>query len=600
MNGGFDYKFVKNNITVYYKNSLLALAPLYNKNQSAQSYYVPSGDPEYRTPWMVQDAAHYTGEVMTEFKDLGLEVPDEISVYIDLIDGYGEVGLMAMINGYLTISQNIEDPKLLRSVIAHEYMHYTQDYYISAHAGNLFWMEANGHLADRMVWDDKVIPVSESEQYLLDGRSNSKASIFSSLSNSWDYWDKNIVTQNVTGNMDYCYLAGCFIHYMRSCREGTKLLPASLLKETSLTGTWKDYLNGYITNQLQSDIGEEFHQYVRYIFSGRNPNFSLLSQKRNPFKYFHQAPANFLHKTLINLNEEEEDLPIQHEKLEVELPHLSAKAEQLYNMTTNRSVCVRYKRLHTDTAGIRVYLATWDHANNKLKMTDISQIDSSFFFIEAATDENLSARQNQAYLLMINKNKEEAIAADYELEIMPVADFSFTYVLNLDRMDNYMTAYIHNMSNGEKRALSLSFTVPVLNEEKVVTDSTISVTVYGEGASSQQITQTTHYNYLNGNYQVSQNYKSPTSDGYIETNLSYSLKDVFFVPNKSEYLGQGAGTFIMLTSGTQETRASISGISFDYYYEGTDQYGNPDINSYYYIGTEWPAEPEIRLQLQVK
>jgi hypothetical protein len=75
---------------------------------------------------------------------------------------------------------------------------------------------------------------------------------------------------------------------------------------------------------------------------------------------------------------------------------------------------------------------------------------------------------------------------------------------------------------------------------------------------------------------------------------------VFFVPNKSEYLGQGAGTFIMLTSGTQETRASISGISFDYYYEGTDQYGNPDINSYYYIGTEWPAEPEIRLQLQVK
>ncbi|MBS3808037.1 MAG: C10 family peptidase [Bacteroidales bacterium] len=598
--GGFDYKFVKDRVTVYYKSSLVALSPLYDKHQTHQDYHAPAGDPEYETPWMVQDAAHYTDQVMTAFTEEGLEVPDQIAVYIDLIEGYGEVGLMAMLNGYLTISQNIENPELLRRVIAHEYMHYTQDYYISAHAGNLFWMEANGHTADRMVWDDQILPVSESEKYLLDGRDNPKASIFASLANSWDYWDKGIITQNLTGNMEFCYLAGCFIHYMRSYRNGTKLSPSGLLKETSLTGTWKEYLDGFITNNLQSNIGEEFHQYVRYLFGGNKENFSLISHQGDPFKFLHQAPAEFIDKTLINLPEESDSLPVQKEKLQVDLPHLSAKVEQLYNMTTNRSVCVNYKRNHTDTANIRVYLATWNADQEEMQLEDISQVDSSFFFIEAATEENVTSRQNQAYLLMVNKSKDEAITADYELEITPVADFSFTYVLTLDRMDNYMSAEIHNMSNGEKQALSLSFTYPVLTEEKVVTDSSVTVTVYGEGTNGAQITQTTHYNFLNGNFQTSQNYVSHTADYNFETNLSLSLKDIFFRPTDPDFVSQGGGTFISTTSTTQQARSKITGISFDYYYQDTSPGGNNEIDTYHYTGTEWPAEPEVRIQLQVK
>ena len=305
-------------------------------------------------------------------------------------------------------------------------------------------------------------------------------------------------------------------------------------------------------------------------------------------------------KTLINLPEDSESLPVQEEKMQVDLSHLSAKAEQLYNMTTNRSVCVSYKRNHTDTANIRVYLATWNADQEEMQLEDISQVDSSFFFIEAATEENVTSKQNQAYLLMVNKSKNEAITADYELEIMPVADFSFTYVLTFDRMDNYMWAEIHNMSNGETKGLSLQFTYPVLTEEKVVTDSSVTVIVYGEGTNGAQVTQTTYYNFLNGNFQVSQNYISIQANYHYESNLSFSLKDIFFRPTDPDFASQGAGTFIMTTSTTQETRSKITGISFDYYYQDTSPYGSNEIDTYYYTGTEWPTDPEIRIQLQVK
>lgn len=42
----------------------------------------------------------------------------------------------------------------MRSTVAHEYMHYTQDYYMTVMLSNVTWMEATAPLADRIVWKD--------------------------------------------------------------------------------------------------------------------------------------------------------------------------------------------------------------------------------------------------------------------------------------------------------------------------------------------------------------------------------------------------------------------------------------------------------------
>ncbi|HPT22690.1 MAG TPA: C10 family peptidase, partial [Bacteroidales bacterium] len=402
IDGDYTDKFVKDGVTVYYKKKLLDLMGLYDKNQVTQTWHVPSGDSESDTPLQVQDMAHFAGEVMAKFRTLGLKVPDEISIYADNIDDFGVVGLLGMTNGYLTISIYIDDPVLLRSVIAHEYMHYTQDYYISAHPGNIFWMEANGHLADRMVWDSTIVPVSESEHYLLDNRASAN-SVFQFLSKSWDYWDASILTQNLAGNIDFCYQAGTFLHYMRSYKNGSKLKPEVLLKETSILGSWRDYLDSYIRNNLGSTINDQYAEYVKFIFSGKDPEFTILNtgseDKGDPLTYIFQAPDDFSRKHLIKLPEDQITIPVSNEEISVDLEALSSGIEHFYNMSQNRSLCVKYVRKHTDTASVKVYLCKFNTTTNTMDMSDISRIDSSHFFILAASDENLKEKSNQAFLL---------------------------------------------------------------------------------------------------------------------------------------------------------------------------------------------------------
>jgi Leucine-rich repeat (LRR) protein len=602
----FTDKFTRNGVTVYYKLKLWDIMGLYAKNQTPQPWHLPVNDPEYETPIMVQDVTQYAFEVMTEFKADGLPVPDEIAIYLDNIDDYGMVGLMGMLNGYLTISVYIEEVDLLKSVIAHEYMHFTQDYFISAHAGNIFWMEANGHLADRMVWDEGKLPVSESQNYLLDSR-RGKNNIFESLSNSWDYWDSGLLTQNLFGNVHYSYLAGCFIHYMRSYRTGAGLKPETLLKETSWTGSWKNYLDSYIANHLGSDIGTEFNNYVQYIVEGSNSDFTLLNNtpgaSGDPLRYINQAPESFSRKHLLKIPEDQAVVEAQQLTISSEMPYLSARMEQFYNLSLNRSLCITYKRLHTDTANIKVYIARWDEVNKRMSLTDISRTDSSFFFIEAATDENVTSKTNQAFLLFVNKSKSEHIEAGYDLEILPVADFNFLYTLDF-YYGNVFDAPIHNFSDGIKRRLLLAFTSNEYDISKVYTDSSFTTTVTKAG-----LVQEVFYNFRNGNITITENRTSsgPISfdpDGVIWFNeteqTTVSLRDIFLVPFNAGMVSQGAGVYYRQTATTAETISKIVSISntkttvYDY----ID--GHSSTSTYNYTGTDWAVSPGIRMNMQFK
>jgi hypothetical protein len=602
----FTDKFVRNGVTVYYKLKLWDIMGLYAKNQTPRAWHLPANDPEYETPIMVQDVAQYAFEVMTEFKADGLPVPDEISIYLDNIDDYGVVGLMGMLNGYLTISVYIEEVDLLKSVIAHEYMHYTQDYYISAHAGNIFWMEANGHLADRMVWDEGVLPVSESQTYLLDSR-RGKNTIFESLSDSWDYWDSGLLTQNLFGNVHYGYLAGCFIHYMRSYRTGAKLKPETLLKETSWTGSWKNYLDSYISNHLSSDIGTEFNDYVRYIVEGSNSDFTLLNNSPgvsgDPLRFINQASESFSRKHLLKIPEDLTVVEPQQLTISTEMPYLSAKMEQFYNLSLNRSLCITYKRLHSDTANIKVYIARWDEAAKRMALTDISRNDSSFFFIEAATDENVTEKSNQAFLLFVNKSKSAEIEAGYDLEILPVADFNFLYTLDF-YYGNVFDAPIHNFSDGIKRRILLSFTSNEYDLNKTYTDSSFTTIVSKAG-----LVHEVYYNFRNGNLTITENRTGggPISfdpNGVIWFNETeqtiVSLRDIFLVPFSAGMVSQGAGVYYRQTANTAETISKIVSI----YQTKTTNYdyddGHTSTTTYNYTGTDWGVSQDIRMNMQFK
>jgi hypothetical protein len=425
---GYTDVFVRNNVRVFYKDDDQSFFDyIYGRNQTVRDWHLPASDPEYDTPLMIQDIAHFLHEVMDIFEHEGLPVPSHnFTVYVKEMDDYGNIGMMGLLNHYMNINRDIETPEQLRSLVAHEFMHYTQDNYITTHAGNIFWMEAHAHLADRMVWDDTILPVSESDSYVLNGRSGDNT-IFEFLATSWDHWDKSVVTQNRWGNVYFGYLAGTFLHYMRSYKSTKMLDPALLLKETPSLQSWKNYLDSYIQNNLGSNIGDQYEDYVRYMIEGVNPNFTLLEKQEgeDPLKYFKAASSEFMTNRYIRFDNDREDKTIK-DTVSLQMPYLSSQMVQMYNLNTdNQKVLVRYKRMSARDENIKVYLCRYDHASGNMVLDDISPVDSAWFLIDSPTEINLLEKRHVAYLLFINKDKDREIKVNYHLEYAPVPEISF-------------------------------------------------------------------------------------------------------------------------------------------------------------------------------
>ena len=95
------------------------------------------------TPYMIQDIANYTEQIIQKFKTLGIETPDlRFNVYVSVINagaaGKVDAGTYLAGRGYLyidpymiTIDKELDkNRETMRMALAHEYMHFTQDYYI--------------------------------------------------------------------------------------------------------------------------------------------------------------------------------------------------------------------------------------------------------------------------------------------------------------------------------------------------------------------------------------------------------------------------------------------------------------------------------------
>lgn len=447
---GYTDVYERNNIQVFYKEEDdLFMKYIYGKKQSPQPWHVPE------IPVLVQDITEYLPKVMDKYKALGLEVPaGKFSVYVKEMEDAGCVGLLGMINGYMLIARDILNPVELRQVLAHEYMHYTQDFYISANPGNSFWMEAHAVLADRMVWNEAEVPLCETEELMQEGKT-SKNSIFNFLSNPWDYWDKSTVTNNALGNIHYNYLAGTFLHYMRSEREGSeKLEPGTLLKETSWFGSWRKYLGSHTNTHLNALLGDEYEEYVLHVLSGKNEKFSVLNHKGNPFAHI-QNPDNkgsFTHPLTYRFGKNDE--PVKKDVMNITVPYMSAKMVLMENLNPDTMVLVNYKREHEFDYDNRVYYCSYDAAEQEMSFTDISDSAEFNFVLDARTEENaLSKFANYGFILLINKEYigVSALIRDFD------ASFEFTAmpVMNVDRVGkldiyNGDSPIKHNFDVGEE------------------------------------------------------------------------------------------------------------------------------------------------------
>jgi Leucine-rich repeat (LRR) protein len=570
---GYTDVYVRNNIKVFYKQSdMNSFIYLYGKSQSAQPWHVSGGDPEYGTPVMIQDITQYLYEVMNKYRSEGLTVPDhDFSVFVKEMDDYGNVGMMGLLNHYMNINREIDTPEQLRSVLAHEFMHYTQDDYISAHAGNIFWMEAHAPLSDRFVWDKTVIPLSESDSYLLDGREG-KYNIFSFLAKPWDYWDRNILTQNALGDVHFCYLASTFLHYMRSYKEGDKLSPSVLLKETPYLQSWLEYLDSYIARYLNSNVGDQYDAFVKYIVEGTNPDFSLISHKEDedPLKYIKLASTDFMTDKYYKSGDDPENNLIQ-DSILLEMPYLSSKMVQMFNLNSDhKKVIARYKRKSEKKETMKVYLGRFDSGNNKIVLEDISAIDSGFFFIDSPTGENLVNKKHIAWLLFINKDKGEDYKLNYEVEVSAIPEISYFDGFVFWTGSTAVNAPIHVLIEGTTEIQEKIPMIPLVYRyfgEEVYNssmniNSTITETEIISQSSSAYAEQTFRYNFVTGEIYVHQkeNWGGLDPDDVIDIReMTLVFKNVKNI--KPEPPG-GQSRFLFSTSNTSQTKDIVESITY--------------------------------------
>ncbi len=650
---GYTDKYERNNICVYYKDDDIDYMKfIYARHQTSQPWHVAS------YPLLVQDITEYLPKVMKKYKEAGLESPDgTFNVYVKKMNDAGCVGLLGMLNGYMLIDAKISSPKRLKGVLAHEFMHYTQDYYISANPGNSFWMEAHASVEDRVVWGVNDIPVCESERTLLKGRT-SKNSIFNFLSNSWDYWDKSFIASNLTGNIFYDYMAGTFLHYMQSFRTGDKLDPLALLKETTWFGSWRNYLAGFVAEHLNSDLGKEYDGFVKYIISGVNDNFSLLDKKSNPFFYFEEPQNAGVFTYPVTYNFKDKDEPIKTD-IAIKVPYLAAKIILLKNIDRDSLVVVNYKREADNNKNHLVYYASYNAKKKKMEYVNISDSTEYNFLLDARNKGNIHGNfKNYGIILLINKEYDKK-ATDFKVSIKltatPLLNIENIGMLNIyngqnpikhnfnDKKDYISvgtpnaaywhsatgyTAYETDKSISKKMAdnhtvrtitkYSLIVDQPEIMGDMTQKDSTVFEQIIEQDIISGLTKITEHknkYQKLHTYYDYILNAKGDVVGYKLESypyiwrtedkTTVYWLKDITdFVRPKSEAEGFeeefGENIKFFETNNTSETRSVVTKIDAHYKITEYNKYGNvTSTTNETYSGTDYSL-PNLKLLLIIR
>ncbi|MDD2385988.1 MAG: C10 family peptidase [Bacteroidales bacterium] len=611
--GSYTHIHTRDRVNVIYKSGVGGEDNFYQVYENdilshpAETWHNSNSDPDNGgTPYMIQDIGEYMDQIINKFEALGLETPSlRFNVYVGLRNtgAGGEIGAAGYLSGrgyfYIDPIYNL-DKDDLRRTLAHEYMHYTQDYYMTVLLDNYFWMEATAPLADRMVWNETELSVPEPEVHFNDAMLSSKdsKSIFDLIAISWDALSSSIpVYEKFKVNSAEANVSSTFLHYMRSYREGEKLKPEVLIRETPYTGSWLNYLDTFINEKLSSTIGDEFEGFVKYIFEGTNLNFSLINHQEgeDPFKYFRNN--DFVTTKLFKFKQNES---LIEDTVSQEVPYIAAKLVQLYNGNQERLI-VQYKRLSEQNDNMKVYLCNYDSDNKKMLFEDITDVDSSMFIIgESGVDK--MEKKHVAFLLFINKSKTESINVDYLVKMYHIPDFLFFDDFVFTKGYGMINAEIHKISDGINEFLDVIHLIPQVY--RTYADEFYSTMYYNQeiteeliitNAWSDWMEQTVTYNYITGEMTIyeKENWGGLTPTSSIDMReMTMTLQNVWLIP----YVGSGVdASYYFKTNTTEETQNVIVSLEYTREYAMWNQYLDPPAHdptiNYTYIETEYPANP---------
>lgn len=644
-------------------------------NQGRQYWHDTNNDPDadpYGTPYLIQDVAHYMDSIIHKFKNMGLETPSlRFNVYVGLIGNNGMIDAGGYLAGrgyfyidpqYVSYFDNQEENRheMMRT-LAHEYMHYTQDYYMTVLLQNYYWMEATAPIAARIVWEENSLPDTEPELLIQDAlypeRDNTNLiqrilmmgrnkTIFETLSESW-LSNYNIpVATKLRSNSADANIASLFLHYMQNYREGKKLNATSLIKETSYLETWIEYLTSFVNKHLESTVGKEFDDYVRYVLSGQNTKFSVLnSEGGNPFKHLikNSESENTKAFALRQVYKfADTDKTPQKDEMSFTVPYLAAKIVLLSNTSNKQLVVVNYKPSHEPNEHYKVYYGRYDSNLKKVEYTDISDSTSFNILLNTRTVNAIDDARNTSFLLFVNTlapSKTDVFTdfdASFELTASPVIAFTDVDYISVG------TDFIHTYSDdvlmpfyisGAKRSFNAIdgeqildyFRVDYTNSQiSIVNDSTYKVSVQYQHSLSisqnepnlpaslqtKQLTQTIVYNFVLGKLTIEQHANITNKwgayyDDFMDTHHPESLGSTRTEHTKISLIG--VNTFGMVdsdrlffgTENTADTRKAILSMSdtsnATYYYSNGEVSGT---SSRSYVSTDF-SSPSVKIYLWV-
>jgi len=627
---GYTHIYTNSRVNVIYKSgdAFNETMWLYEYDKIASGNFKPWETAEYDpdkggTPYMIRDIAALTKETIDKFQEEGISTPSlRFNVYVTNLGkgaaGATDAGSFLAGRGYIYIDPNVvvgsqgNKPTYkglsdyLKSTIAHEYMHFTQDYYMTVMLSNYTWMEATAPLADRIVWGENALALCEPEYLLSEAKLSTanEKSIFDILSLTW-YNSYNIpiiskVAAGVGGKSGEYNLASLFLHYMRTYREGNKLNPVDLLKETSYLESWVGYLNSFVKSKLSSDVGTEFENYVKFLFEGSKENFNLFEREEgeDPLKYFKACLSrSVIDKSIIFENKKKID-----DKLKFSIPPLSIKMVQIYNYNYKQKMLTKYVKELKDE-NLKVYVCKYNASKKIMELTDISQKDSVVVLADAFETDKIKENQHMTYLLFINKSTDDSFTIDDRISFYRVPDIKYFDGINFFNKNSIKEPAIHTIAESAINEVVFDdFTANLYRQlpqyyggpiylNQTVTDST----VVGTGSASH-VTQNLTYNFLTGQLKVY--YRSEVK--YSETatlvqELSGSFKEVYPEPYRT-YLKPELSRYFFNTNSTKETVNCIQSLNFINSWKYKNEKGEIETVSKTYTGTNYP-ESEVIIYL---
>ena len=235
-------------------------------------------------PYYIQDMLYFLEEAWSAYKKANLQVPTDTTnkVEVRVQDIPGGVDGETKYLGYININQKIQSNKyfsspddLLKVICAHEFLHYVQDYYfLQTFAGKYtqWWWEATAVNADRIVWPNKSIfeAINYANGHLED-----------QLDRPWD--DCNV-------DPDY-YIAGGFLTYLTTYKDGAKLSIPEIIKETG-KATNVSYIRTIIDKYLKNNLSSkgiyiEYAKYIKWAYEHKGPIYIDYTRPSptSPYKY---------------------------------------------------------------------------------------------------------------------------------------------------------------------------------------------------------------------------------------------------------------------------------------------------------------------------